>query len=51
MTAVEIKKFVRKAKDITKKATASKEASQQFLIATGIYTKKGKLKRPFNGHI
>ena len=45
MTNKEIKKEVKSMGDFTKKVTFSKEAALQFLISTGMYTKKGLKER------
>ena len=47
MTTKEIKKQSEEMKKSVKKATASKKGAIKFLASTGVYTKKGNLKKRF----
>ncbi len=47
MTTKEIKKQSEAMKRYAKKTTSSKKTAQKFLVATGVYTEKGKLKKRF----
>jgi hypothetical protein len=50
MTATEILETRRKAlRDYAKKAKDDPAGARKRLIATGIYTKKGKLRREYGG--
>lgn len=47
MTTKEIKEQSEAMKKSVKKATSSKEDAAKFLADTGVYTKKGNLKKRF----
>ncbi len=47
MTTKAIKAQTKSLKDHLAKTTASKEAARVFLMATGVYTVKGNLKKQF----
>lgn len=47
MTKAQVDEFVEKTKAITDKMIASKKEALEFLAKTGIYTKKGALKKEF----
>ena len=47
MTTKEIKEQSKAMKKYAKKATSSKKAAKNFLVATGVYTEKGNLKKRF----
>lgn len=51
MTDREINKFVKEAEEITNEITKSKKKSKDALVKAGIYTKKGNLRKPYNGKI
>ena len=47
MTSKETDAYIRDMKKFTKKVSASKDKSKQFLEKTGVYSKKGDLKQPY----
>lgn len=48
MTDKEIQKYVKEMKEFTKKIIKSNNGdSKKFLIETGIYSKKGNLRKPY----
>jgi hypothetical protein len=47
MVKNETKLDIKDIKDFTKKVTSSKKEAEKFLKATGIYTKKGNLKKVY----
>ncbi len=47
MTTKEIREQVAAIKKCTRKVVASKSTAQKFLVSTGVYTKKGNLKKQF----
>jgi hypothetical protein len=47
MTQLQIKTFLEKAENITKKATSSRVAARKFLAKGGFCTKAGKLKKEY----
>ena len=47
MTKAQVAEYVEKTKEITAKLVASKKEAREFLAKTGIYTKKGELKKGF----
>ena len=47
MTKAQVAEYVEKTKEITAKLVASKREAREFLAKTGIYTKKGELKKGF----
>ena len=47
MTKSQVTEYVEKTKEITAKLVASKKEAREFLAKTGIYTKKGELKKDF----
>ena len=51
MTKHEIKRFIKKAEEITDEVTQSERKSKEALKEAGIYTKKGNLRKPYNGKV
>lgn len=47
MTQEQINEYKKKAEELTKKVTLSKEAALDFLIKAGFCTKNGKLKKEY----
>jgi hypothetical protein len=47
MTQKQIKDYLEKAEEITRKATSSKEEARKLLIEGGFCTKKGELKKEY----
>jgi hypothetical protein len=47
MTPKETDAYIKDMKKFTKKVSASKDKSKQFLEKTGVYSKKGNLNQPY----
>jgi len=47
MTSKETEEYIKDMKKFTKKVSASKEKSKEFLEKTGVYSKKGNLNQPY----
>jgi hypothetical protein len=47
MTNAQVSEYIEKTKEITAKLVASKKEAREFLAKTGMYTKKGELKKDF----
>ena len=47
MTAKETEVYIKDMKKFTKKVSASKDKSKEFLEKTGVYSKKGNLNQPY----
>jgi hypothetical protein len=47
MTETQVDEYIEKTKEITAKIIMSKKEAREFLAKTGMYTKKGELKKEF----
>jgi hypothetical protein len=47
LTSAEVKKIITDMKKVARKSARSVESAKAFLASTGVYTKKGNLKKAY----